>query len=128
MIAYVITDTNNMVIEAGRSGTLPSGATAVAGYVGPVSALARMWMSNGTLVARPAAPVVSQTGSQITIADLVSGTKVEVIDIEGDEVMLAITTTDALSTEVIQFSNPGAYQISVVPPLPALQKNIEVTI
>ena len=126
MIWFVLLDSNNLVAAAGRAATLPAGAVAVPNYSGTLMGLSRMVMTNQQLVSRPMSASVQSPGHQHTLTDMPVGTVVTVFDATGGEILELFATATEGQTETIDLPDPGAYDISVVAPLPALPLDLRV--
>lgn len=125
MIDYVIIGDQDVVIEAGRSASLPVGAVAVLFPGKPSEALDKM-LSEGVLVDRPAALSVTVNGNEVTVVDCPAGTEI-VVDPEWG-LAQTFTISTGGTTETFQLVDAGFYEVHVRPPLPALPSSVEVQV
>lgn len=126
-VVWIRTDVNGHVVEAGRGVNVPTGGVELPDYRGRVAVLLNFRMVNGALVERPLSPAVASAGSQHTIAGLQDGTRIDVIDVTGDERLTSIEVVGSDVTEVIDLPDPGTYDIVVSAPLPARPRTVRVT-
>ena len=93
-----------------------------------ISELARSYRVNSLLLKRPLSPQPYQDGNRIIIPSCIAGTKLEVFDISGDEIMGVVITQDDGIDEELEFPSVGDYCIEVTSPLPYLQTKLEFTV
>ncbi|MGD1880861.1 MAG: hypothetical protein ACFB11_00885 [Paracoccaceae bacterium] len=125
MIDYVIIGDQDVVIEAGRSASLPAGAVAVSFTGKPSEALDKM-LSEGVLVDRPATLSVTVNGNEVTVVDCPAGTEI-VVDPEWG-LAQTFTISTGGTTETFQLIDAGFYEVHVRPPLPTLPSSVEVQV
>lgn len=127
MIAYAFIDQQGVILRCGKQANLPAGAVEVQGFTSDLHALTNAMIVDGAVVQRPVSPDVISSGTMHTINDIPAGTRIEVYDLHGSELMEAFTVTEQGATEIINLPDAGKYRIEVVAPLPHLPRYICVT-
>lgn len=146
MTGYVVLDEGGLVRVAGNCRILPEGALAVVvvgrkpwvpapGQIGLETAMsiaglacAMRAQAGGYLVARPASPVPVADGDSVSIPPCPAGTRIEVFDLTGREVMGVIIAEDDGQAETLTFPDPGEYEVEVEAPAPALPSSTRIMI
>ncbi len=126
MTRYAVVDDQDIVTMVGNGSPpggailLPKGARVEAGRM--------MRDENGDFILRPVSPEPTRDGNDITIPPCPVGTRVEVMDVSGDERMLDFVTDTEGWSETYTLADAGRYQVIVTAPFPALQTvtNFEV--
>ena len=123
MALYVLFHPNGSAVKSViQTAVPPTNAVNVTGALTPAQ------LSGMMLVERPAAPAVSNVGSQYTIAACPIGTKIEIFDTIADEQFSTFETTAEGEDVVIDFPDAGAYLVTIVPPLPYMSAEFTVTV
>ena len=125
MPKYVVIDENGYVTSGGFNQIVPAGAIVIGNEIDGH----RLFVDgeNG-LVARPQSPAPVEVIGGYSVADCPTGTRIQVVDTIGDEVLLDYTTITAL--EVVDFDLPdaGEYCVMVTSPLPYLMTSVRLKI
>lgn len=137
---FVVLYPDGTVKRAGSAQTLPAGATRVTigaepqegdlgiDHVPSIQALTRMQAVDGLLLARPAGPQPYVSGSSIVVPSCPAGTRIEVNDLAGGELMHVETGVAEGYTETFDFPDPGLYEVEVEAPAPYLPTSVRLEV
>ena len=120
MQRYVIFDAKGAIVGAGMSRVVPPGAIIVPEDDTPIEALARSYVDPqlGIILRQPSSPVAQISGNVVRFSDCPKGTKIEVCDVIGDEVLFDYVTVNDLELVELQLVDGGDYQITSRAPWP----------
>ncbi|MBW4708614.1 hypothetical protein KX928_12550 [Roseobacter sp. YSTF-M11] len=126
MIYWFFTNPDGTIWQAGRSPTLPTGATQSPSQISPAELVKYYLDGGGALTLRPPSPGIVSNGTEHTIADCPPGTVINIEDNISGEQLGSITTDQDPQTEVINLPDPGTYIITVTGPSPMLPTEKQV--
>jgi hypothetical protein len=118
-------ETGVFVVGAGFAPSLSDGDLEVEG---DPNRFLRHYMVDGVLTPRPMAPepVAIEGGWEIT--ELPNGTRVEIHDVTGDEVLFSGTTDQDGSRVEFALPDAGVYQVNVDAPEPYVDTSTEIVV
>lgn len=137
---FVVLNPDGTVKRAGSAQVLPIGAVRVTvgsvaeegdlgiDHVPSVQALTRMQAVGGLLQARPAGPQPYVSGTSIVVPSCPAGTRVEVNDLAGGELMHVAAGVAEGYTETFEFPDPGLYEVEVEAPAPYLPTSVRLEV
>lgn len=125
MIKFVYLDGDDCVIGTGQSRVAPANAVEVEANLSRADLL-KMMMVEGELTARPAPLTVTSISTVHTVEGCPIGTRIDLFDCLGQEVMISFTTDVDGVDEEINLPDVGNYRIDVTPPPPQLRSIVEV--